>query len=94
MEVWPGWSLTGNHPAAKDGVPVLVSPTGRAYKPEDIEPREFSQSDLAKSLGVSSAAVRDRISRGTLPAYDGFKPSGRGYWTSHTIRAILSKDRS
>lgn len=95
-EIWPEWTITTNHPASKDGIPVLVSPAGKVYRPEDVdpEPDRFNQTDLAKALGVSTAAIRDRMRRGTVPEYDGLTTSGRGYWMAGTIRAILSKDRS
>jgi hypothetical protein len=91
IEIWDGWSFTLSHPASKDGIPVLVSPAGKVYRPEDVdpEPDRFNQTDLAKALGVSTAAIRDRISRGTVPEYDGYTTSGRGYWMADTIKHLV-----
>ncbi|OPG98450.1 hypothetical protein B2I21_08860 [Chryseobacterium mucoviscidosis] len=89
IELWPDWFITTDHPASKDGIPVLVSPSGRTYGPEDIEPPLYSQAELAKALGVSTAAIRDRIRRGTLPEYDGHTSSGRGYWFIDTIKHLI-----
>ncbi|MEN1985283.1 hypothetical protein [Paenibacillus hubeiensis] len=90
-QIWPEWTITTDHPASKDGVPVLVSPAGKVYRPEDVDPDpdRFNQTDLAKALGVSTAAIRDRISRGTVPEYDGFTKSGRGYWMADTIKHLI-----
>lgn len=89
IEVWPGWIATTNHPESKDGKRVLISPTGRAYKPEDIEPQEYSKSELAKALGVTRGAIQDRMNRGTLPEYDGFTPAGRGFWFAGTVKHLI-----
>lgn len=72
---WDGWTLT-------DG--ALVSPTGRSYKPEDIEPEVFTQSDLAKALGITRGAIADRIRRGTLPPFDEGKT-----WRYETIKHLF-----
>lgn len=91
FNIWKGWYCTTDHPASKDGAEVLVSPSGKVYLPDDIdsEPNKFNQTELAKALGVSTAAIRDRIRRGTLPQYDGFTPSGRGYWYAATINKFI-----
>lgn len=86
MEVWPGWNLT-----TKNGVTVLVTPAGKIYSKEDIDPNpdQFNQTELARAMGVSTAAIRDRISRRTLPEYDGFTSAGRGYWMADTIKHLV-----
>lgn len=89
--IWDGWCYTADHPASKDGTGVLISPFGKVYHADDIdpEPNRFSQTELAKALGVSTAAIRDRIKRGTLPEYDGFTSAGRGYWLAGTIKHLI-----
>lgn len=72
---WEGWSIV-------DG--KLISPTGRIYGPEDIEPDKYTQSDLARLLGVTRGAIADRIRRGTLPEFD-----GPGYWHYNSIKNYL-----
>jgi len=93
MQLWPDWIIKTDHPASKDGKGVLVTPAGKVYRPEDIDPNpdQFNQTELAKAMGISTAAIRDRISRGTLPEYDGFTPAGRGYWFAGTIKHLLIK---
>lgn len=82
--VWEGWRLTTEHSASSYGQPVLVSPTGCAYGPGDIEPSKYTQSDLARVLGVTRGAIADRIRRGTLPPFD--EP---GIWYRETIISKL-----
>ncbi|GAA0395832.1 DUF3653 domain-containing protein [Paenibacillus motobuensis] len=72
---WSGWKISGN---------ALISPSGREYKPEDVEPREYTQADLAKALGVTRGAIADRLRRGTLPPFDHDKK-----WKYETIRHLL-----
>jgi hypothetical protein len=74
--VWANWKITDKN---------LISPTGRSYKPEDIEPEFYTQSDLAKALGVTRGAIADRIRRGTLPPFDKDK-----VWRRETIQYLLS----
>jgi hypothetical protein len=92
-DIWEGWSFTSKHPASKNGDEVLVSPYGKVFLKEDVdpEPDKFNQTELAKALGVSTAAIRDRIKRGTLPEYDGFTSSGRGFWYIRTIRHLVER---
>ncbi|WII39210.1 DUF3653 domain-containing protein [Paenibacillus thiaminolyticus] len=85
--IWQGWRITTDHDS-NHGDPVLVSPDGRAFGPGDIA-GTFSQADLAKSLGVSRAAINGRIQRGTLPEYDGQDKNGRGFWYWETIRHLF-----
>ncbi|MNJ25414.1 hypothetical protein D3C77_198590 [compost metagenome] len=73
--VWEGWSIEGDE---------LISPTGRAYKHFDIEPEYYTQSDLARLLGVTRGAIADRMRRGTLPPYDKDKT-----WRYDTIKHLL-----
>lgn len=82
------WALTNEHLLNKNRTIRAISPTGRVYSLTN-EPGEYSQSDLAKALGVSTAAIRDRIRRGTLPNYDRYTTSGRGYWNSDTVKHLL-----
>ncbi len=82
--VWQGWRLTTDHPTSSYGQPVLVDPDGVAYGPGDIRKRIY-QADLARELGVTPAAITGRISRGTLPEFDGKDEQGRGYWFAATI---------
>lgn len=74
-DVWAGWQITEG---------LLVSPTGRKYTPEDIEPRAYTQADLAKALGVTRGAIADRIRRGTLPPFDEGKK-----WRYETIKHLF-----
>lgn len=78
---WEGWKIIEGR---------LVSPSGRAYKPEDIEPDKYTQAELARVLGITRGAIQDRIKRGTLPPFDG-EVNGRGYWSSETIAGIIAK---
>jgi hypothetical protein len=75
--LWEGWEMCGE---------LLLSPTGRVYKPEDIEPREYTQTELAKALGITRGAIGDRLRRGTLPPFDHDKK-----WKYDTIKHLLSK---
>jgi hypothetical protein len=75
---WQGWSIDGDR---------LISPIGRTYKPDDIEPTIYTQSDLARILGVTRGAIAGRIRRGTLPPFDGDKS-----WHSTTIKHILDQN--
>lgn len=84
--IWRGWRLTTDHSASSYGQPVLVDPEGTAYGPGDIRKRIY-QADLARELGVTTAALRGRIDRGTLPAYDGTDEQGRGYWYASTLES-------
>lgn len=91
MELWTDWIITTDHPASKNGERILVSPAGKAFKPADIDPApdRFNQTELARAMGISTAAIRDRISRGTLPEYDGFTAAGRGYWMAGTVKHLI-----
>lgn len=89
IEIWPGWVLTTDHPASTNDTPVLISPTGRAYNPEDIETQQYSQSELADAMGISRGAIHRRMKRGTLPEYDGFTAAGRGYWMAGTVKHLI-----
>ncbi|REK68031.1 MAG: hypothetical protein C6P35_03420 [Cohnella sp.] len=73
--VWAGWTITDQ---------ALISPTGRKYKPSDIEPEVYTQSDLAKALGVTRGAIADRVRRGTLPPFDEGKT-----WRRETIQHLF-----
>lgn len=86
--IWEGWRITTDHASSSYGQPVLVDPDGRAYGPGDIRTRLY-QADVARKLGVTPQAVIGRLSRGTLPAYDGHDESGRGYWFSETVRHLF-----
>lgn len=44
----------------------------------------YTQSDLARALGISRGAIAGRISRGTLPPFDDGKT-----WRYETIRHLL-----
>lgn len=72
---WSGWTLTDRS---------LISPTGRKYGPDDIEPAVYTQAELAKALGVTRGAIADRIRRGTLPPFD----AGKG-WRRETIAPFI-----
>lgn len=74
--IWTGWRITPD---------ALISPSGRRFKPEDIESMYYTQSDLAKILGISPAAVGDRVSRHTLPPFDKGKT-----WHRDTIRHLFN----
>ncbi|MFB5759061.1 DUF3653 domain-containing protein [Paenibacillus medicaginis] len=74
--IWQGWSIDDE---------VIVSPSGRTYKPEDIEPN-YKQADLAKALGVTRGAIADRIRRGTLPPFD---DESKKTWHVDTIKHLL-----
>jgi len=82
--IWEGWRLTTDHAAAKDGQPVLISPSGRAFGPDDIEPKIYTQAELARALGVGRTAIAGRIQRGTLPPFDEGKT-----WRYETIKPYL-----
>jgi hypothetical protein len=94
---WQGWSLTTDHAASNYGQPVLVSPSGKAYGPGDIErpawttvdKKRFSQADLAAALCVSRFRVTELVHDGKLPPFDGRLPSGRGWWTKETVQQIV-----
>lgn len=82
---WVGWKFTQYHDDSGD--PVLISPTGRAYRPEDIEPEEYTQSDLARILNVTRGAIADRIRRSTLPDFD-----NGSTWSRDAIVDIVRRD--
>ncbi len=88
--VWSGWRITTDHAASSYGQPVLVSPSGQAYGPGDIESEKhrgkYTQSALSRVLGVTKQAIRDRVKRGTLPPFD--EP---GIWYEDTIRPYIEK---
>lgn len=84
--IWAGWRITTDHAASSYGQPVLVSPDGRAFGPGDIAGC-YSQADLARALGVTRAAIADRIRRGTLPPFDDGKA-----WRYETIKHLLAKN--
>lgn len=73
--VWEGWKIIGDS---------LISPSGREFKPSDIEPDHYTQADLAKALGVTRGAIADRIRRGTLPPFDDGKT-----WRHETIKHLF-----
>lgn len=72
---WAGWKIVDD---------VLISPTGREFKPSDIGGERYTQADLAKALGVTRGAIADRIRRGTLPPFDEGKA-----WKWETIKHLL-----
>ncbi|MNW53439.1 hypothetical protein D3C74_310000 [compost metagenome] len=74
---WLGWSLDGD---------TLISPSGRAYKPEDIDKANYTQSDLAAALGVSRGAIADRLRRGTLPPFD---DPDKKTWSALTVAYLF-----
>lgn len=74
--VWTGWYIENDK---------LISPTKQSYSPTDIEPDRYTQADLARALGVSRAAIKDRLNRGTLPPFD-----GESYWHYETIKHLFS----
>jgi len=77
--IWEGWRI-----ADRSGQMMLIDPDGNAYGPDDIRKRVY-QADLARELGVTPAAITGRISRGTLPPFDGQDEQGRGYWYAATL---------
>lgn len=72
--VWSGWKIIDGH---------LISPDGRKYAPGDIVGM-YNQADLARTLGVTKAAIQDRIKRGTLPPFDEGKK-----WRYETIKHLF-----
>lgn len=76
---WDGWIIKGDK---------LISPSGRAYGPSDIETSKYSQSDLAKALGVTRAAINDRVRRGSLPPFD--DPAKKTWLVSSVQHLFLS----
>lgn len=72
--VWSGWKIVDDY---------LVSPIGQKYTPDDIV-GTYNQTDLARALGVTKAAIQDRIKRGTLPPFDEGKT-----WRYETIKHLL-----
>lgn len=76
---WSGWRITDS---------TIISPSGREYKPSDIEPVFYTQSDLARALGVTRGAVADRIRRGTLPPYD---DPDKKTWHRDTIKYLFKE---
>ncbi|WP_407653464.1 DUF3653 domain-containing protein [Brevibacillus ruminantium] len=74
---WDGWRIVED---------TLISPSGRRYLPVDLEPKVYSQADLAKALGVTRGAIADRVRRGTLPPFDEGKT-----WRAETIRYLFDK---
>jgi hypothetical protein len=74
---WSGWRITDR---------ALISPSGREFKPEDIEPEWYTQADLARALGVTRGAIADRIRRGSLPPFDEGKT-----WRAETLRHLFAK---
>lgn len=74
---WSGWRITDD---------ALISPSGRMYKPSDIEPQVYTQAELAKALGVTRGAIADRLRRGTLPPFDSDKT-----WSYGTIKHLFEK---
>ena len=73
---WEGWRIEGDK---------LISHTGRAYNPTDIELDKYTQADLAKRLGVTRQAIQGRLNRGTLPQFD-----GDDYWEYETIKHLFT----
>lgn len=90
---WEGWRLTTDHPASSYGRPVLVDPDGIAYGPGDIRKRIY-KADFARMIGATPAAVAGRISRGTLPSFDGVDERGREYWYHGTLKSVLKNPES
>lgn len=95
---WQGWRLTTDHAASSYGQPVLVSPSGKAYGPGDIErpdwsvgKERFSQADLAAALGISRVRVGELIRQGKLPSFDGRGTNGRGWWSQDTMEIIVEE---
>src|SRR5690606_21023347 len=74
---WTGWDITDNE---------LISPTGRIFKPDDIEPEQYTQAELARALDVTRGAISDRIRRGTLPPYD---DPQKKTWRRETIKHLF-----
>lgn len=74
------WKITTNHAASSYGIPVLVSPTGKAFGPNDeIELGEFpgippvSAAALAKALHTDGIASESEWMRfATLGRFDNY----------------------
>ena len=94
---WSGWRMTTDHPAS-DGSPVLVSPTGQAYTPSDIEkpPRTLLRAiEVAAYLGITRQAVSQLEQRASKATYRGKfpRPAERGLWDAADIeRYKLEKE--
>lgn len=89
---WKGWRLTTDHAASSYNQPVLVSPTGKAYGPGDIEPpppEKVTHQQLADLIGTSRQALMGRRERGTVPEPDGEDTNGRPWWHYDTIKHLV-----
>ncbi|KJD42627.1 DUF3653 domain-containing protein [Paenibacillus terrae] len=87
--IWSGWRITTNHSITSvQGQPVLISPAGQNFRPEDIGRRYF-QADLARALNRTPGAITGRLKRKTLPPFDGKDEKGRGYWNFETILPVM-----
>lgn len=63
---WAGWRVTTDHASASYGQPVLVSPDGIAYEPEDITSLDevYSSSNAAAKWGVNESTLQNYATQG------------------------------
>lgn len=77
---WQDWKI-------EEG--VLISPTGRTYSPQDVEPDKVSRNELLELIGCSSKqALTDRINRGTVPQPDG-RDGRNPWWYRKTVQHLV-----
>lgn len=65
-DAWAGWKITTGHASSSYGQPVLVSPDGIAYEPEDITSIDeiYSGSNAAAKWGVNESTLNDYALQG------------------------------
>lgn len=61
----------------------------KAASSQTVPKTHYSQSDLARVLGVSRGAIADRVRRKTLPPFDEEK-----MWCFETIKHLLGENES
>lgn len=86
---WAGWRITQDHSANEEGYPLLVDPSGRAYRPADIVKNRplLRAIDVARELGISRSAVTQARDASRKADYRGNFPSEvtEGLWDAGDI---------
>lgn len=68
-----GWMLSTEHPASAYGVPVLVSPEGDPYGPDDL----LSPTEVAELRGIQRSTLYAYINRRSPAAGQGWMRVGK-----------------
>lgn len=65
-DTWAGWKVTTDHASSSYGQPVLVSPDGMAYEPDDITSLDevYSGPNAAAKWGVNESTLRNYATQG------------------------------